>query len=115
MEQVANFSKILGKVEYLPEIGFIHINMKDSTCDIFQAGNFVIRTKHPEMAKKICENVASIIIRAMRCLGCGSCIAWFSSCNAVSLRDGKLKIIEGRCTHCLKCLEAPCTALYANS
>nr|MDO8080713.1 phosphoadenosine phosphosulfate reductase family protein [Candidatus Freyarchaeota archaeon] len=115
MELIANFSNILGKVSYAPELGSIQINMKDSFCDIFPNGNFVLTTKYPEKAKKICENVASIIIRAMRCLGCGSCIPWFSSCNAFSLKGGKLKIIESKCTHCSRCLEAPCTALYANS
>ncbi len=115
MEQVANLLKILGKVKYLPELGSTHVKMKDSVCDIFQTGNLVIRTKYPEKAKKICENVISIIIKAMKCIGCGSCIPWFSSCNAGSLRDGKLKINESKCTHCLSCLEAPCTALYANS
>ncbi len=114
MEQVANFSKILGKVKYSPELGSIHIEMKDSVCDIFQNGNLIVRTEYPEIANKICENVASIIIRAMRCLGCGSCIA-YCPVNASSLKEGKLKIIENKCTHCLSCLEAPCTALYANS
>lgn len=115
MEQIANLSNILGKVTYAPEVGSIQIDMGDSFCDIFKDGNFVLRTKYPEKARKICENVSSIIIRAMRCLGCGSCIPWFSSCNAFTLKSGKLKIIESKCTHCSRCLEAPCTALYANS
>lgn len=115
MEQIANFSNILGKVKYLPELGFIQIEMDDSICKIFKGGNFIVITKSPGNAKKICKNVASIIIRAMRCLGCGSCIPWYGSCNAFSLKEGKLRIIESRCTHCSSCLEAPCTALYANT
>ncbi|MEM3525859.1 MAG: phosphoadenosine phosphosulfate reductase family protein, partial [Candidatus Jordarchaeaceae archaeon] len=115
MERIANLSNILGKVTYASELGIIQIDMNGSFCDIFQDGSFVIRTKSPEKAKKICENVTSTIIRAMRCLGCGSCIPWFSSCNAFSLKDGKLTIIENKCVHCSRCLAAPCTALYANS
>lgn len=114
MELIANLSNILGKVTYAPELGTIKIDMKDSFCDIFQDGNLVLRTKDAEKAEKICENVTSTIIRAMRCLGCGSCIPWFSSCNAFSLKGGRLKIIENKCIHCSHCLEAPCSALYAN-
>lgn len=51
------------------------------------------------------------ILKALNCIGCGNCI-YICPVKAISINDGKVKINQSKCVHCLKCItDTKCIAL----
>jgi len=51
------------------------------------------------------------ILKAINCIGCGNCV-YICPIEAISLNNGKVKINQKKCIHCLKCItDVKCVAL----
>jgi phosphoadenosine phosphosulfate reductase len=103
--RAAEILSMLGPVQSNAEEGWLLVQ----DVRVFQDGILVAKGKSPEIIKKNVERVRRAMVKAEECVGCGVCIA---RCNegALTLEQGRIRIIVARCVHCGGCIE-PCPAI----
>jgi ferredoxin len=110
MDRVINLLNILGEPHFDKELGYCTLAQ---TIDIFPEGGIVVKGRSKKEIRNKAEDLYSVILRAMECIGCGVCVGRCKQkalyvVNEKGLSDfGKLKVLTEKCKHCSKCL-GPC-------
>lgn len=110
--RIRNVANTMGEVS--TDIGEVVITCRWGEAKILEDGSFTISSSSEEEIDEIKRRVAHVVVKALRCVACGECV---SACKrqAILINWGMAWILEDRCTHCSKCMEVRCTAIYANS
>ncbi len=109
--RLKNIANIMGTVNV--ENNEVVILNDEGKAKVKEDGGFVVTSHLKEKVKQGVYRLAQVLVKATRCVGCGECVP---ACKrkAVIIKWGMAWIIEEKCTHCSKCMNVKCTAVYAN-
>jgi phosphoadenosine phosphosulfate reductase len=89
---------ILGKFQYITELGVVMVKLHNSSVKIFDSGNLVINAPTEAKAQELLETVTKQLTRLAKCTGCKLCT---HICPQKAIAHPLQ--ISAECIHCNKC------------
>ena len=103
--------KSVGEVE-LAAGGAVKV-VADSFTLALQGNEAVLKVRGTEALEKAVNTAVKALLRAFHCKACGFCV-YICPKGAISEKNGKMKVDEGKCVRCGLCLDSCFVSLYCD-
>lgn len=100
-------SELLGKIEVLPEVTFIHLENRSQLkkmkelIPILSKDYEIIRNSIIIKKELRRQSVKILVEKALNCVGCGACVAF---CESLNIKNDYVVVNSNKCKSCLKCI-----------